>query len=153
MNGIWRFIHYFAFAIWLGGAFASMIAGMSMKRMDRAVWGAVVDTQAAIYRLLVGPGAIVVILSGIIMTMSMYQGMSGVVMSPWLGTMQGAGLLGALVTLLGAMPAAMKLSRLEPVGPSAAHFDQLRIRLAITSSIGGTLALIALFAGALYRAR
>jgi hypothetical protein len=65
--------------------------------------------------------------------------------------MQGLGLIAALVTLLGAMPAATRMARLEPTGPTAAAFDQARRRLAITGSVGGALALLALLAGALYR--
>ena len=151
MNGVWHFVHYLAFTAWLGGALSAMVAGLTLKRIDRSLWGAVVDVQAAIYRALIGPGAIVVVLSGILMTFRMYSSMSGGQAGSWLGTMQGAGIVGALVTLLGAMPAAAKLSRLEPLGPQAAAFDALRKRLAITGSIGGTLGLIALLAGAFYQ--
>jgi hypothetical protein len=151
MNGVWHFVHYLAFTAWLGGGLSAMIAGVAMKRIDRSLWGAVVDAQATIYRTLIGPGAIVVVLSGILLTFRMYSTMSGGQAGSWLGTMQGAGIIGALVTLLGAMPAAAKLSRLEPLGPQAAAFDLLRKRLAITGSIGGTLGFIALLAGAFYQ--
>lgn len=151
MNGVWHFVHSLAFTAWLGGALSAMAVGLTMKQIDRSLWGAVVDAQAAIYRVLIGPGAIVVVLSGIVMTMRIYGGMSGGPAGSWLGTMQGAGIVGALVTLLGAMPAATKLSRLEPLGPQAAAFDALRKRLAITGSIGGTLGLIALLAGSFYQ--
>jgi hypothetical protein len=151
MSGIWHFLHYLAFTAWLGGALSVMVSGIAMKRMDRALWGAVVDVQAAVYRTLIGPGAIVVIGSGIVMTMEMYNGLSSGQAGPWLGTMQAAGIVGPLITLLGSMPAAMKLSRIEPLGSQAAAFDALRVRLAITGSIGGTLGLIALLAGAFYQ--
>jgi hypothetical protein len=49
------------------------------------------------------------------------------------------------------MPAAGRVSRLEPTGATAAAFDAARRRLAITGSVGGALALVALLAGALYR--
>lgn len=151
MNGIWHFIHYLSFTMWIGGGLSVMVSGIAMKRIDRSLWGAVVDGQAAIYRTLIGPGAIVVVLSGILMTLRLYNGMAGNQADQWLGVMQGAGIVGALVTLLGAMPAAFKLSRLEPLGSQAAAFDSLRQRLAITGSIGGALGLIALVAGAFYR--
>ncbi|MGH7594655.1 MAG: hypothetical protein ACRELE_12510 [Gemmatimonadales bacterium] len=151
MNGIWHFIHYLAFTAWIGGGLSAMVISVPMKQIDRSLWGAVVDGQAAIYRMLIGPGAIVVVLSGIVMTLRMYNGMAGGPAGPWLGTMQGAGIVGALVTLLGAMPAAITLSRLEPIGEHVARFDALRQRVAITSSIGGTLGLLALLAGAFYQ--
>lgn len=151
MTGVWRFVHYLSFITWIGGSLAVMVAGMSMRRLDRTLWGGVAEAQGAIHSAMVGPGAIVAVVSGLLLTFRMYGSLSGQV-GPWLGTMQGVGLLGALVTLLGAMPAAARLSRLEPTGDTAAAFDRARRRLAITSSIGGTLALIALLAGAFYRA-
>ncbi len=150
-GGIWHFVHYLTFTMWLGGALSAMVIGLSMKRMDRGLWGAVADAQAALYRMLIGPGAMGVILSGILLTFQTYGKMSGGGAGSWLGTMQGAGVLGALVTLLGAMPAAAKLTRLEPIGGQEAAFDAQRKRLAITGSIGGTLGLIALLASALYQ--
>ncbi|PKL93293.1 MAG: hypothetical protein CVV20_04410, partial [Gemmatimonadetes bacterium HGW-Gemmatimonadetes-1] len=69
----------------------------------------------------------------------------------WLGTMQAAGMAAALVTLLGSMPAAGRLSRMEPTGESAAAFDAARRRLDVTGIVAMLLATLALLAGALYR--
>lgn len=146
----WRFVHYLSFIAWVGGGLAAMVAGIAMKRLDRSLWGAAAEIQAAIYRTLIGPGSIIAVISGLLLTFRMYGAMSGYV-GPWLGTMQAAGLLGAVVTLLGAMPAASRLGRLEPTGDTAAAFDRARKRLAVTGSIGGMLAIVALLAGALYR--
>lgn len=146
----WRFVHYLSFIAWIGGGLAAMVAGIAMKRLDRSLWGAAAEIQAAIYRTLIGPGSIIAVISGLLLTFRMYGAMSGYV-GPWLGTMQAAGLLGAVVTLLGAMPAASRLGRLEPTGDTAAAFDRIRKRLAVTGSIGGMLAIVALLAGALYR--
>lgn len=150
-NGLWHFVHYLTFTMWLGGAVSAMVIGISMKKMDRGLWGAAVDGQAALYRMLIGPGAMGVILSGILLTFKMYGKMSGGGASSWMGTMQGAGVLGALVTLLFAMPAAAKLTRLEPIGGQEAAFDAQQKRLATAGSIGGTLGLIALLASALFQ--
>ena len=150
MTTFWRVVHFVAFVAWLGGGLAVMVAGIAMKRMDRSVWGAVVDVQSALYRWLLGPGSIVTVMTGLFLTFGMYGRLSGDV-AAWLGTMQGAGLLAALVTLLGAMPAAARLTRLEPIGATAAAFDIARRRLAITGSIAGLLGAVALLAGALYR--
>jgi hypothetical protein len=93
---------------------------------------------------------VLAVFTGLILTFRMYGAMS-VRVGPWLGTMQGLGLLAALITLLGAMPAANRMSRLEPTGSTAAAFDQARRRLAIAGSLGGMLALAALLASAFYR--
>jgi hypothetical protein len=143
-------VHYLSFTAWIGGALAAMAAGMTMRRLDRSLWGGVAEAQGAIYRSMVGPGAMVSVASGLMLTFGMYGKLSAQV-GAWLGMMQAVGIVAALVTLLGAMPAAARLSRLEPHGPSAAAFDATRRKLAITASLGGTLALIALLAGALYR--
>src|SRR5690606_7063037 len=127
-----------------------MVAGLACRRLDRSLWGGVAEAQGAIYRTLVGPGAAVGVFTGLLLTFRVYGELSGQV-GTWLGSMQGLGLVAALVMLLGAMPAASRLSRLEPVGESAAAYDRARRRLAVTGSFGGTLALLALLAGSLYR--
>jgi hypothetical protein len=150
MTAAWRFLHYLSFIAWIGGALAAMVAGMACRRLDRGLWSGVAEAQGAIYRVLVGPGAAISVFTGLLLTFRMYGELSGQVGS-WLGTMQGLGLVAALVTLLGAMPAAARLARLEPTGDTADAFDRARRRLALTGSIGGVLALLALLAGALYR--
>ena len=150
MSDVWRLVHFFAFVAWLGGGLGVMMAGITMNRLDRSLWGGVADVQAALYRILVGPGSILTVATGVVLTLRMYGALSGQ-SHPWLGMMQGMGLLGALVTLLGAMPAAAKLARLEPLGETAAAFDAARARLKITGMIGGLCSFLALVAGALYR--
>lgn len=150
MTPFWRFVHYLAFTAWIGGALAAMVAGLALRRLDRSLWVGVAEAQAAIYRTMIGPGAIVTVFTGLMLTFKMYGAMS-VNVGPWLGTMQGVGLIAAMVTLLGAMPAASRMARLEPTGETAGAFDQARRRLAIAGSLGGMLALLALLAGVLYR--
>jgi hypothetical protein len=150
MNVFWLFLHMFATTIWIGGGLAVMVAGIAMKKMDRSVWGGVVDAQAAVYRMLIGPGAMLSVASGVILTFEMYNRLA-VKVAPGMSMMQGLGLLGALVILLGSVPLVGKLSRLEPMGPDAPQFDRLRVRLAIFGATSGTLGLLALLAGSYYR--
>lgn len=150
MNAFWRFAHYVSYVAWIGGGLAAIIAGAQMRRLDRAFWGGIAEVQGALYRMLVGPGAMVSVASGVLLTFGMYGKLSTSVGS-WLGTMQGVGILAALVTLLGAMPAASRLARLEPTGETAAAFDRAARRLASTGALGTVLALVALLASALYR--
>ena len=149
MNGFWLFLHMFATTIWIGGGLAVMVAGIAMKKMDRSVWGGVVDAQAAVYRTLIGPGAILSVASGVILTFEMYNRLA-VKVTPWMGAMQGLGLLGALVILLGSVPLVGKLFRLEPLGPDAA----IRSAAGPAGDLGalsGTLGLLALLAGSYSR--
>lgn len=152
MIRFWLFLHLLGFTMWLGGALASMVAGIASKREDRAGLGAIARAQAAIYKTIIAPGAILTVLSGLVLTFSVAGRMGELVgFSVWLMVMQGAGLLGALLVLLIGLPTAAKLARLDPQGPGTAYFDELRNRRKVVASVSGTLALVALVAGALVR--
>jgi len=152
MIQFWLFLHLLGFTMWLGGGLASMAAGIAAKREDRAGLGAVARAQAAVHKAIIAPGAILVVLSGLILTFSV-SGRTGelVGFSIWLVVMQGAGLVGALMVLLIGLPTAAKLARLDPMGQGAAFFDELRQRQRIVASASGVLALVALVAGAFVR--
>jgi hypothetical protein len=152
MIRFWLFLHLLGFTMWLGGGLAAMVAGISAKREDRAGLGAVVRAQAAVHKSIIAPGAILVVLSGLILTFSV-SGRTGelVGFNVWLVVMQGAGLIGALTVLLIGLPTAAKLARLDPLGQGAAFFDELRQRQRIVASVSGVLALVALVAGAFVR--
>lgn len=152
MIRVWLFLHLLGFTLWIGGAFAAMVAGIAGKREDRGGLGAITRSQAVVQRLLIAPGALLTTLSGLILTFRV-TGRTGELagFSFWLVLMQGTGILGALVALLISLPTASKLARLDPAGPNAAYFDELRARQRITSSIAGGLALAALVAGAMVR--
>jgi hypothetical protein len=149
---LWLFLHLLGFTMWLGGALAVMVAGIAAKREDRAGLGAVVRAQAAAQKTIVAPGALLAVLSGLILTFSV-SGRTGelVGFNIWLVIMQGAGVLGALVVLLIGLPTAARLSRLDPAGPGAAYFDELRTRQKVVGTAAGVLGLVALVAGALVR--
>jgi hypothetical protein len=152
MIRFWLFAHLLGFTMWLGGGLASMVTGVAAKREDRPSLGAVVRAQAAVQKMIIAPGALLTVASGLILTFSVSARMGELVgFNLALVVMQGAGLLGALVSLTVALPTAAKLGRLDPMGPGAAYFDELRQRQRIVSSISGMLALVALVAGALVR--
>jgi len=147
---LWVFLHIIGFTLWIGAGLASMVAGIVSKGEDRSRLGAVVRAQAAIQRVLVAPGALLAVLSGLLLTFaktSLSGGEAG--FSIWLVLMQGAGLVGALIVLLVGLPTSSKLARIDPQGPNAGYFDELRQRQRITSSIAGVFALAALVGGAM----
>ena len=150
MIRLWVFLHIIGFTLWIGGGLASMVAGIVSRDEERARLGAVVRAQAAVQRVLVAPGALLTVLSGLMLTFavtSLTGGEAG--FSLWLVLMQGAGLVGALIVLLVGLPTSSKLARLDPQGPNAAYFDELRQRQRVTSSIAGVFALVALVGGAM----
>jgi hypothetical protein len=152
MIRFWLFLHLLGFTMWLGGGLASMVAGIAAKREDRAGLSSIARAQAAVHKTIIAPGAILVVLSGLILTFSV-SGRTGelVGFNVWLVVMQGAGLVGALIVLLIGLPTAAKLARLDPMGQGAAFFDELRQRQRIVVSASGVLALVALVAGAFVR--
>lgn len=148
----WLFLHLLGFTLWIGGGVAAMVAGVAARREDRAGLGAIVRAQTAVQKVVIAPGALLTVLSGLILTFRATAAMGGPAgFSIWLVLMQAAGIVGALVALLISLPTASKLARLDPAGPHAAYFDELRARQKVTSSIAGTLALAALVAGAMGR--
>jgi hypothetical protein len=144
---LWLFLHLLGFTLWLGGAIAAMIMGIAAKREDRHGVGAVVRAQTSLMKVAIAPGAILAVLSGLILTFQLSTDLPG--FSIWLVIMQGAGIVAALLTLLISLPTATKLSRLDPLGEAAGYFDELRQRQRIVGSISGTFGLVALFAGAM----
>jgi hypothetical protein len=146
----WLFFHLLGFTLWLGGAIASMIIGIAAKREDRNGLGAWVRSQATLTKVAIAPGALITVLSGLILTFQL-SGRTGdfAGFSFWLVLMQSAGIIAGLITLLIALPTATRLGRLDPTGEAARYFDELRARQRIVASIAGTFGLVALFAGAM----
>jgi hypothetical protein len=152
VNRAWLFLHLLGFTLWLGGAIASMIIGIAAKAEDRNGIGAVVRAQTKLTKVAIAPGALLTVLSGIILTFSVTAQTGELVgFSIWLVIMQGAGILAALLTLLITLPTSSKLGRLDPAGEGAGYFDELRQRQRVVASISGTLGLVALLAGAFVR--
>ncbi|HET7603441.1 MAG TPA: hypothetical protein VFK36_10530, partial [Gemmatimonadales bacterium] len=145
MSHLWLLLHVLGFPMWLGGGLAAMVAGLSGRKETRAGLGAVTRAQTSIQKMVVTPGALLVVFSGLILTIRLMNAMT-TSLSSWLMVMQGAGILGALIILLGGLPIASRLSRLDPEGPHAAHFDELRRRQKVVASAAGVLAVVALVA-------
>jgi uncharacterized membrane protein len=150
VSRFWLFLHLLGFTLWLGGAIASMIIGLAAKREDRSCLGAVVRSQATLTKVAIAPGALLTVLSGLILTFQLSGG-DMAKFSFWLVTMQSAGVIAALLTLLISLPTATRLGRLDPTGEGARYFDELRARQRIIASISGTFGLVALLAGAMLR--
>lgn len=147
---IWLLLHLLGFTLWLGGGFAAMIMGIAAKKEPRERLPLIIHYQALVHKAAIGPGAILTVLSGIILTFRLssayYAGAN-----LWLIIMQGGGLIAALLVLFIAMPTISKLDRLDAEGPGAAYWDELRMRHRVVGAAAGIIGLIALFAGAMVR--
>ena len=140
--------HLLGTVAWLGGGFSLLMLGAAAAREPRAQLGLVTRLQGALMRGLVLPGAVTVVATGLILTLSMYGQAASLDVPRRLMVMQGTGILGALIVLVVSVPAAARIQRLEPVGEYAALFDALSRRLRLSGLISGFLGLIALVAGA-----
>lgn len=153
MRALWHFIHIFGYTIWIGGAFAAMTLGIAGKRASPEHMGLVMRLQGSLYRALIGPGALASTLSGLVLTLQMYDRASAVGLSSWLMAMQGLGLVAAIIVFVVALPTSAKLSRLEPAGSTLPVFHGLRKRLVVAGMTSGMLAVAALVVGVIYRYR
>jgi hypothetical protein len=153
--GLWLLVHFIGFTLWLGGGLASMVSGVTAKQFTPAERLKTYKVIGAVQRLLVGPGAAGVVLSGVMLMLSgpYMHSASGSEMPVWLNVMMGAGVLGAIVAVTVSMPTATRLARLEPDarGELPPSFAGLRKRQAIAATIAGVLGLTALFAATLGR--
>jgi hypothetical protein len=150
MRGFWLLVHVLGFTFWLGGGIATMVAGVTAKGLGTAERLSAYKLIGAIQRILVGPGAIAVVLSGVILAQPyMKQGD----VPAWLGLMMGSGTLGAIGAVAISVPTAAKLARLEPdaAGQLPPAFQVLRKRQIVAATIAGTFGLIAMFAATLVR--
>lgn len=151
MRALWYFIHMFGYSLWIGGAIAAMAIGIAARKEGPETLGTATRMQGVIHRMAIGPGALASLVSGLILTMQMYNQATAVGLGHWLMAMQGLGLIATLLVFVVALPTSAKLSRLEPTGPTAPAFNALRARLVAVSMAAGTLAVLALLTGALHR--
>jgi hypothetical protein len=151
MRGFWLFLHVMGFVAWIGGGLAVMLAGITAKHFSPPHRLAAYRVMGVITRNLVGTGAVLVVVSGIILSVPYF---SSATVPSWLMAMQTFGFLGALVALFLVVPTAARLGRLDvdPRGDLPESFPGLRRRQAIFATLAGVLALLALLSGTLFRA-
>ena len=149
MRSILVFLHLFGQVAWLGGALAAMTIGIASKREQKDSLGTTVRFQSAIYRTLIAPGALIVVVTGILLTLKMYNQATAVGLSRGLMAMQGFGILGALIILVHTLPKSSTLARLEPGGGTTVMFEALRRKVMVSGMIASMLGMLSLVAAAL----
>lgn len=150
MKGFWLFLHVMGFVAWLGGGLAVMLSGITAKHFPPEQRLAVYRIMSVVTRNLIGTGAVLVVVSGFLLSVPYFQSAT---VPGWLMTMQGLGLLGAIVAIFVVTPTAARLGRLEldPRGELPESFVGLRRRQAIFATVAGVFALLALVAGTIFR--
>jgi hypothetical protein len=148
---LWLFLHYLGIVMWLGGALGNMVVGIQSRSAPRDQLNPIVRGMGQVYRTLVLPGSVLAVVSGLILTLIVYGGPGAMLtVSRWLMTMQATGLVAAGITLIGIVPTATRVTRIDAV-TQAPQFDALRRRTARLGMISGLFGLLALLAGAMNR--
>ena len=150
MKGIWLFLHFMGFAAWLGGGLAMMLAGITAKHFPPEERLAVYRATAVVGRNLIGPGALLVLVSGFVLSLPYFKTAD---VPSWLMAMQALGFIGAIIAIGVVTPTAARMGRLEldPRGELPESFAGLRKRQAIFATAAGVFALLALVAGTVMR--
>lgn len=150
MRGVWLFLHDMGFAAWVGGGLAMMLAGIAAKHFPPEERLAVYRATSVVARNLIGPGALLVLVSGFVLSLPFFK---TAIVPGWLVAMQGLGLVGALIAIGVVTPTAARMGRLEldPRGELPESFAGLRKRQVIFSTTAGTLALLSLLAATVMR--
>jgi hypothetical protein len=150
MHGFWLFVHMLGMVLWLGGGLATMVAGVTAKQFSPESRIAAYRLTSAVQRVLVGPGASAVVLSGVALSVRFMK--EGAIPG-WLVLMMTTGIPAAVIALGVAVPTAARLGRLDldSRGELPEQFSGLRARLVRAASIAGGLGLIALAAGTVLR--
>ncbi|HEV8382614.1 MAG TPA: hypothetical protein VGQ29_13590 [Gemmatimonadales bacterium] len=150
MTGFWLFLHVMGFVAWIGGGLAVMLSGITAKYFAPDQRLAVYRVMSVVTRNLIGPGAVLVVVSGFVLSVPYFKNAT---VPTWLMAMQAFGLLGAIVAIAIVTPTAARLGRLDldPRGELPESFAGLRRRQAIFATVAGVFALLALISGTLFR--
>lgn len=130
-----------------------MTLALAARGEHPGVRGAVYRLLARVHGVVIAPGALITVLSGLWLTMTMARrGRSAELGEPGPALMQGLGIVAGILVLFVALPTANRLARVaEPDerGQLLPAFDRLRKRQAVISSVAGALAILALAAARL----
>lgn len=144
------FLHVIGFVAWIGGGLAVMLSGITAKYFPPDQRLAVYRIMAVITRNLVGTGAVLVVVSGFVLSVPYFKGAT---VPTGLMAMLLLGFMGAIVAIAIVTPTAARLGRLEvdARGELPEAFTGLRRRQAIFATVAGVFALLALVAGTVMR--
>jgi hypothetical protein len=152
--GFARFLHMLGQSLWIGGAIAAMVLAIAAREEQAGLRAGVFRLLGRVHSIVIAPGALLTVLSGLWLTMSMARGGRGAELGePGIAAMQFCGLLGGALALFVGLPTAGRLARAADPGPDGQLppvFERLRKRQAVVSSVAGLLAVIALAGARLF---
>jgi hypothetical protein len=139
-----RFLHYFGFALWMGGGWSTM--ALVIRSRQEAP-----GTRLGLFRLMpaafnvMAAGAVITVLSGLLLAARLTRlGLGARLSEPGVIVMQACGVIAAIMLLAIGLPTVRKLARLAGAEPLPPEFERFRKRMAAVSSAAGALGLLAL---------
>ncbi len=149
-----RFVHYLGLAMWIGGWLAMSVLAMHARGETAQVRAGVFGLLARVHSIVIGPGAILTLVSGIMWSVAVAGGgeIQIRVAPVGLWVMTVAGFVGGLLIVVEALPTAARLRALAvPTadGQMLPAFEKQRKRLIVVSFVAGVLALVSMFAAVL----
>ena len=114
-----RFVHFLGMALWIGGMVAAMVLSVSARSATGAERNAAFRWAGRLYSLVVGPGALLTVVTGLVLTMSLAQQAGSQVMAqPSIWVMQVAGLVAGVLVLFLALPTSTPMPRMAHAAPA-----------------------------------
>ncbi|MBE0594480.1 MAG: hypothetical protein IH616_18985 [Gemmatimonadales bacterium] len=144
------FVHIFGTALWIGGGVAGMVIASSAGAEPGPVKAGAFRIVARLHAAVIGLGALLVLGTGVVLTMSLdTSGLGDLMREPKLWVMILAGLAAGLMVLFMALPTASRLGALSVAsekGELPPAFEIYRKRLSTVSGVSSALAVAALLA-------
>ena len=149
------FVHLFGMSLWIGGMVATMVLRANTKSAMGAERNAALRWTGRVYSLVVGPGALLTVVSGLVLTMSLAQrGASHLMAQPYIWVMEVAGLVAGVLVLFLALPTAATMARMADAaadGDLPPSFGGLQRRLSVIVHVVAVLVVLSLFFYAVLR--
>ncbi len=150
-----RFVHLLGMSLWIGGMVAAMVLSANAKTATGIERNAALRWAGRVYSLIVGPGALLTVVTGLVLTMSLAQrGASQVMAQPSIWVMQAAGLGAGVLVLFLALPTAATMARMADAsgdGELPPTFGSLQRRLSVVVNVVAVLVILSLFFYAVVR--
>jgi uncharacterized membrane protein len=144
------FVHIMGTAMWIGGTLAGLVVTSTAQEETAAVKAGAFRIVARLHTMVIGFGALLVLGSGVILTMALdTEGLGDLMRDPKLWVMILTGIIAGLIVLFVGLPTASRLGALAVASDSGALPPALEIyrkRLGVLTMISGTLAVLSLLA-------
>lgn len=144
------FAHILGTALWIGGGLSGLLFDAGARGEPPAVQVRLLRILARLHAVVIGFGALIVLGSGVLLTMALdTDGLGDLMREPKLWVMIVAGIFAGFIVLFVSLPLASRMGALAASGAKSdipPALEAYRRRLAVVSMVSGGLAVLALLA-------